>query len=110
MDSEVRDSVIARDRGLCIWCSAVGGEIHHRRVKGMGGGSIDLDTPANLAVLCSHDHHDRVHRHPAWARHVGLIVSRHSDVPTEPFVREPWMPTVEQYERGMLDADLTRPW
>ena len=41
MDSEVRDSVIARDRGLCVWCSAVGGEIHHRRVKGMGGGSIE---------------------------------------------------------------------
>jgi len=102
MKSEVRDAVIERDRGLCVWCLGPGAEVHHRRLKGMGGSSEDYDHPANLAVLCSC--HALVHGHSKWARHVGLIVSRSAPLPSDPFVREPWMPTVEQFDMGVLDV------
>ena len=41
----------------------------------VGRQARDANDPANLRCLCDR-HHRFVHDHPAWAREVGLMVSR----------------------------------
>jgi hypothetical protein len=61
-------------------------ELHHRRLRGMGGtvagGSHDA---ANGVALCAY-HHSWAHRYPWRAERLGLIVSRYrepAEVPLE---------------------------
>lgn len=71
-----RREVWERDAGACV----MGGEsvplefaeIHHRLLKSRGG----LDVHENCLTLCGYCHHQKVHKFPAWATSVGLMVPR----------------------------------
>ena len=79
--------VAARD-GHCVRCGGEITDIHHRKLRGMGGTS-DQEVAfglANLISLCRKCH-DWVHAHPAESYRLGLLV--HSwDNPEDIPVRE----------------------
>jgi hypothetical protein len=58
----------------CRLCPAAAAHVHHRKMRSQGG---DNDWP-NLVPLCWW-HHDAVHRYPAIAHTLGLIVRRGED-------------------------------
>lgn len=66
-----RRAVWERAGGLCEWCALEMTDVHHRA----GRVGPDPHRLANLVGLCR-SCHERVHREPAWARSVGLSVSR----------------------------------
>ncbi len=68
-------------------CHAPATDRHHRKLQSAGG----PDTRANTVHLCNPDHIHTVHGNPAWARHVGVIVSGHAPNPTERWQLEDWM-------------------
>lgn len=58
----------------------------------MGGtSSAAIHHPANLVHLC-YPCHAVVEAQRTWAKQVGLLVSKHSPTPTEPWQPEPWQP------------------
>lgn len=72
--AEVREFVAERAGGMCEAqvsgvCRIYGAHAHHRLRRSQGG----ADTAENLVWLC-HACHDHVHRNPAWAVSVGLLV------------------------------------
>lgn len=65
----LRNAVLERD-GHCVLCPATTDlDVHHRKLRSRGG----EDAHENLVTLCRF-HHNVVHRSPAWATAVGLMV------------------------------------
>lgn len=81
----VNAALIERAHGCCEMCWTPADpdtlERHHRRARGMGGHSTNLDYLENLALLHPVAH-QWVHSHPLIARDTGWIVSR-SGLPPE---------------------------
>jgi nucleoside-specific outer membrane channel protein Tsx len=83
----VIDEVVERSGGYCELggCQVqVGGymkfDFHHREAYQMGSTSPDREARLNVAgnVILLHDVcHSYVHRHPAWARCYGYIISQY---------------------------------
>ena len=72
-----RRQALARDGGLCRRCGDQASEVHHRRVRGMGG-SMDDPTrhrPDRLVSLCAACHR-WVHDNPFAAKVAGWTVPR----------------------------------
>lgn len=64
----------ARDGGKCVRCLGEAVDVHHRRVRGMGGSSDpDITGMANLVSLCRICH-DHVHANPAESYETGFLV------------------------------------
>jgi hypothetical protein len=77
--ADVRDQVIARERGLCRawvdghrfpWCQRVGAEMHEIVARGAGG-RVSLD---NSILLC-HACHEKRHGIGAWLRILGTAAA-----------------------------------
>lgn len=73
-----REIVNSRDRRTCVRCACPGREWHHRRSRSVRG--EHRHCPCNGVLLC-HSCHVWVHKNPADAQEVGLIVSRYEDEP-----------------------------
>jgi hypothetical protein len=71
--SKSKQVVLARAGGMCEvpGCLREAKSVHHRRLRSQGRD----DSPDNLIALCA-EHHEAVHRSPAWAQSVGLVVMR----------------------------------
>lgn len=80
----VRRLVLGRDQ-WCVRCGTSWAlEVHHRRIKGMGGDRREhTDCPCNLLVLCHGDHHGVHHGDRDEAEAFGWIVSRYRELPGE---------------------------
>lgn len=75
----VLDPIKERSGGFCEArivgvCTGRHDHTHHRKLRSQGG----EDTKENLIGACWACHR-YLHNHPAWARSVGLIVSRELD-------------------------------
>lgn len=70
-----RKLALARDGGKCLRCLGEAADVHHRRVKGMGGTSDDYIKYglANLVSLCR-ECHSWVHNNPSDAYSSGFLV------------------------------------
>ncbi len=70
----IRQLVEQRSRGICEMddCTAPATDLHHRLRRAQGG----KHTVENLAHLCSHDHHVRIHGNPKWAYETGWLLRR----------------------------------
>lgn len=81
-----RRVALERDLYRCVRCDALAAEVHHRRLKGIGGSSHpDRDRPDRLISLCTPCHgwvHGARNRLPAEA--AGWIVRRTDDTLTTP--------------------------
>lgn len=70
----MRIIVFDRDGGKCLRCLGDGMDVHHRRVKGMGGSSSpQTHGLANLITLCR-DCHSYIHDHPEESYALGFLV------------------------------------
>src|SRR5215472_344856 len=70
--ASVRKQILTSDENTCIRCGGAANDVHHRKLKGMGGSKL-LDTPENLISLCRYCH-SWIHLHPTAARNAGYIV------------------------------------
>lgn len=79
---EIRAAAIERDGGACIYSGETGLlEVHHRRIKGMGGDGRDhTDCLCNAATLVRRWHR-WAHLTRREARAAGLIVPRSAVLP-----------------------------
>lgn len=96
-----RQIVQGRAFGRCERCHKIelNGDLHHRRVRGIGGSRrTDRHDPSGLLYLCR-TCHDWTHNHPFDARDLGLIVSRNSTS------RYCDIPVVDLYGRARLLDD-----
>lgn len=77
----VRRLVLGRDQ-WCVRCGTSWAlEVHHRRIKGMGGSlAPHVDCPCNLLVLCRTHHHAVHHGDRLEAEAFGYIVPRLAEV------------------------------
>ena len=68
----------------CVFCGATSGlQIHHRRIKGMGGSrGGHVDCPCNLVVLCRLCH-DEAHNDRLWSEALGYVIPRFVEAPGE---------------------------
>ena len=92
MDTDLRASVLRRARWCCevrldgcTMTSRVG--VHHRKPRARGG----LDTFENLVAVCDHCHTGSprsIHRAPAEATALGLLVPSWEPTPTTIWVRD----------------------
>lgn len=86
---KTRTTVWDRDDMQCNRCGYVtlSAQIHHRRLKGLGGGSNDkrghTDCPCNLILLCPRCHQTVHERGRKTAQAEGFIVSRYQPLPGE---------------------------
>lgn len=94
--ADVRAIIIEREGGRCARCGALtlhGGQIHHRRPRGMGGSSWREATnlPANGLHLCAVCHR-MIERDRETAYKLGWLV-HHYELPSEVLVlyRGLWM-------------------
>lgn len=71
--TRIREQANTRSLSRCEWCGGVGGELHHRRPRGMGGGDPDMHRIENIVRLC-HGCHERATFSPSWAKRNGLVV------------------------------------
>lgn len=63
---------VQRDDGRCLKCLGAATDVHHRKIRGMGG-SKTLNIPANLICLCRQCH-DYIHSHPDESYTSGFLV------------------------------------
>lgn len=85
-DQATRDVVYGRDRMTCQLQGCTDGpfEIQHRRARGMGGSTAaDVNSPANLVLLCEACHR-HVEAHPTGAEATGFRVRQGKDPADEP--------------------------
>jgi len=92
MDSwlSARKQALERDNGICVRCGNFASDVHHRKLKGMGGSKL-LDTPANLISLCR-TCHSWIHANPAESYELGYMVHSWADpedVPIGPCDEKP---------------------
>jgi 5-methylcytosine-specific restriction enzyme A len=73
----VRKQILTRDDWKCVKCSGAANDVHHRKLKGMGGSKL-LDTPANLISLCR-TCHSWVHANPNESYKLGYMVHSWDD-------------------------------
>lgn len=74
--AKVRTLVRARDENLCVHCGRPADDIHHRRLKGIGGSSdAHANCPCLLVSLCRACH-DWAHANRREAEAEGLIIPR----------------------------------
>jgi hypothetical protein len=76
----VRRSILERDDGTCVRCHCEACDVHHRRLKKIGGTS-DEEVKyglANLVSLCR-GCHEHVHAHPAESYDCGFMVHSWDD-------------------------------
>lgn len=84
---DTRQIVYARAGYRCELCkeSAVGGSVHHRRPRGMGGDRRpETNAPSNLLLLCGSATtgcHGWVEENRQHAMFLGLLVSRYDARP-----------------------------
>lgn len=83
-----RKAALERDEYLCRRCLRPATDVHHRRVKGMGGTSDEEIRfgLANLLSACRECHH-HVHMNPAESYESGWLVhswDNPEDVPLKP--------------------------
>jgi hypothetical protein len=105
----VRDIVRLRAGGRCERCGVsllnVPASVHHRRPRGMGGAK-NLDTVANLVVLCGSGTtgcHGWVESHRAEAIAQGWLVPRRE-------ARTPEEVPVEVYGQLFRVSTVLEPW
>lgn len=82
-DVATRHVVVDRASGRCEIANRHPAEvIHHRRLRGMGGSTVEwINSPANLLVLCCYCH-GHVHSQPSESYEAGRLVS-YADHPAE---------------------------
>jgi hypothetical protein len=87
----VAAAVLERAGGCCECCGTpvLVPAFHHRRARGMGGHTVDLDTAYNILAL-DPQHHAWWHEHPTLARTYGVIVGNYRDPATVPVRRSLW--------------------
>lgn len=77
-----------RDHNRCVLCGVWvgdGGQIHHRRARGMGGSRDPLTaSPANGLTLCAGPYngnqcHEHIESHRRWALDHGFLVRQGTD-------------------------------
>lgn len=75
-----RKQALARDEYTCRRCLRPAADVHHRRVKGMGGTS-DAEISFGLANLISacRECHEHIHAHPAESYELGWLVHSWED-------------------------------
>jgi len=74
-----RQLIVDRDNGWCRRCGRTGEQIHHRKPRGMGGTrDSDINSPANLVLLCS-GCHSWIELNREWAYKLGWLVHRTAD-------------------------------
>jgi len=87
-----RKAALERDEHQCRRCSRPATDVHHRRIKGMGGTS-DPEINFGLSNLLSacRECHSHVHLHPAESYESGWLV--HSwDAPEDVELKNPEVP------------------
>ena len=72
MKSGLKQQIFDRDDWRCIRCLGAANDVHHRKLKGIGGSKL-LDTPANLISVCRYCH-TWIHAHPSDAYNSGYMV------------------------------------
>ena len=73
----IRKQILTRDDWKCVKCSGAANDVHHRKLKGIGGSKL-LDIPENLVSLCRNCH-TVIHLKPAQAYDTGFIVHSWED-------------------------------
>jgi 5-methylcytosine-specific restriction enzyme A len=73
--AEVRKIILTRDEGLCLRCGLEATDVHHRKVKGMGGTKDEKVAYgyANLISVCRYCH-NWIHANPSIAYKYGFLV------------------------------------
>lgn len=79
-DSTLKRKIFERDDWKCVRCLGAAQDIHHRKLRGLGGSKL-LNTPANLISLCRRCH-DWAHRNPTIAYDAGYLVHSWDDPET----------------------------
>jgi hypothetical protein len=85
-DKKTRDIVYGRDLMRCQLQGCTDGpfEIQHRRARGMGGSRAeDINSPANLVLLCATCHR-HIEAHPVGAESAGFRVRQGKDPAEQP--------------------------
>jgi 5-methylcytosine-specific restriction protein A len=68
-----------RDNSICQSCRLPATDVHHRKVKGMGGShDQSVHSLANLICLCRNCH-DYIHAHPLESYGFGFLVRNGDD-------------------------------
>lgn len=106
--AQAKRIVAARD-GCCVRCLGELQNVHHRRVRGMGGTSdptIGVGL-ANLIGLCNACH-SWVHAHPTSSYSMGYLVKMGVDPASVPVVAKPGSCVLWLREDGTVEYDEER--
>lgn len=92
--AKVRKEALARDDYHCRRCLKPATDVHHRKLKGMGGTSnrdVAFGLP-NLVSLCR-ECHTYIHAHPQYGYESGFLVHSWDDPAEIPIGRhhEDWL-------------------
>ena len=71
-DSKLKAEIFERDDWKCVRCLRAANDVHHRKLRGMGGSEL-LNTPDNLISVCRKCH-SWMHSHPADSYNSGYLV------------------------------------
>ena len=87
---QTRERVYARANGRCEVCGkyAPGADIHHRRIRGMGGTKDpNVHNIEGLIAVCGWGNtsgcHGDIHGNAAYAKAMGWLISRFTPYPAE---------------------------
>jgi 5-methylcytosine-specific restriction protein A len=92
--AELKKQIFDRDDWKCVRCLGAANDVHHRKLRGMGGSKL-LNTPSNLISLCRKCH-NWTHAHPADSYNAGYLVHSWDNPETIFIITKPGLLTLRE--------------